>query len=101
MARTGGRAPATRCGHQVPLDAHPAVLAVKPAPRRSEAAVARCVPRLRARGQGQGRTADLPLFRRTLVPTELPARAALTIPESNRCVRIVSSTLVAAPGPHR
>jgi integrase len=23
-------------------------------------------------GQGQGRTADLPLFRRTLVPTELP-----------------------------
>src|SRR5687767_5125909 len=26
-------------------------------------------------GQGRGRTADLPLFRRTLVPTELPARA--------------------------
>jgi pimeloyl-ACP methyl ester carboxylesterase len=25
------------------------------------------------RGQGRGRTADLPLFRRTLVPTELPA----------------------------
>jgi hypothetical protein len=24
------------------------------------------------RGQGRGRTADLPLFRRTLVPTELP-----------------------------
>ena len=23
-------------------------------------------------GQGQGRTADLPLFRRTLIPTELP-----------------------------
>ncbi|MCW2917211.1 MAG: hypothetical protein JWN52_5279, partial [Actinomycetia bacterium] len=25
-------------------------------------------------GQGRGRSADLPLFRRTLVPTELPAR---------------------------
>lgn len=25
-------------------------------------------------GQGRGRTADLPLFRRTLVPTELPGR---------------------------
>src|SRR5690606_20318063 len=25
-------------------------------------------------GQGRGRTADLPLFRRTLVPTELPAQ---------------------------
>ena len=31
--------------------------------------------RLAARGQGRGRTADLPLFRRTLVPTELPAQA--------------------------
>src|SRR6476619_8092188 len=27
----------------------------------------------RGGGQGRGRTADLPLFRRTLVPTELPA----------------------------
>mgnify|MGYP002715697247 CR=1 FL=1 len=27
-------------------------------------------------GQGRGRTADLPLFRRTLVPTELPGRKA-------------------------
>src|SRR6201996_8650493 len=27
-------------------------------------------------GQGRGRTADLPLFRRTLVPTELPDRGA-------------------------
>src|SRR6267154_2199997 len=26
-------------------------------------------------GQGRGRTADLPLFRRTLIPTELPDRA--------------------------
>ena len=25
-------------------------------------------------GQGRGRTADLPLFRRTLIPTELPDR---------------------------
>jgi hypothetical protein len=29
---------------------------------------------LRGGGQGQDRTADLPLFRRTLVPTELPDR---------------------------
>src|ERR1700729_2294543 len=29
-------------------------------------------------GQGRGRTADLPLFRRTLVPTELPDRAGTT-----------------------
>ena len=29
--------------------------------------------RQRVGGQGRGRTADLPLFRRTLVPTELPA----------------------------
>lgn len=28
-----------------------------------------------SRGQGQDRTADLPLFRRSLVPTELPGRA--------------------------
>ena len=27
---------------------------------------------IRGGGQGRGRTADLPLFRRTLVPTELP-----------------------------
>ncbi|MEY4323570.1 MAG: hypothetical protein RL410_1351, partial [Actinomycetota bacterium] len=27
-------------------------------------------------GQGQDRTVDLPLFRRTLVPTELPGRGA-------------------------
>src|SRR5699024_10490480 len=26
-------------------------------------------------GQGRGRTADLPIFSRTLVPTELPGRA--------------------------
>ena len=30
-------------------------------------------PLVRGGGQGRGRTADLPLFRRTLVPTELPA----------------------------
>jgi integrase len=27
-------------------------------------------------GQGRDRTGDLPLFRRTLVPTELPGRKA-------------------------
>jgi hypothetical protein len=30
------------------------------------------------RGQGRGRTADLPLFRRTLVPTELPDRGRVS-----------------------
>ncbi len=30
-------------------------------------------PQISDGGQGRGRTADLPLFRRTLVPTELPA----------------------------
>ena len=34
-----------------------------------------------AGGQGRGRTADLPLFRRTLVPTELPGQATETIQE--------------------
>ena len=43
-----------------------------------------------ARGQGRGRTADLPLFRRTLVPTELPARARRTIQEPGQCSRAVS-----------
>jgi hypothetical protein len=35
---------------------------------------------LKSGGQGRGRTADLPLFRRTLIPTELPdlARSAGT-----------------------
>jgi hypothetical protein len=31
-------------------------------------------PQARMGGQGQDRTADLPLFRRTLIPTELPDR---------------------------
>src|ERR1700704_326690 len=34
--------------------------------------------RRRVGGQGRGRTADLPLFRRTLVPTELPALSSET-----------------------
>jgi hypothetical protein len=33
------------------------------------------LPLVRFGGQGRGRTADLPLFRRTLIPTELPGRA--------------------------
>src|SRR5215471_16656672 len=32
----------------------------------------RASAQVRSGGQGRGRTADLPLFRRTLVPTELP-----------------------------
>jgi hypothetical protein len=32
---------------------------------------------IRSGGQGRGRTADLPLFRRTLVPTELPDLAVM------------------------
>src|SRR6476646_4057903 len=35
-------------------------------------------------GQGRDRTGDLPLFRRTLVPTELPGRRALMKPEVPR-----------------
>ena len=42
----------------------------------SESSQALCL--LRTSGQGQGRTADLPLFRRTLIPTELPDRAGVT-----------------------
>ena len=42
-------------------------------PQRTRAAF----PLLRAGGQGRGRTADLPLFRRTLIPTELPDRAGV------------------------
>src|SRR5580692_10500815 len=34
----------------------------------------RVYPQVRNGGQGRGRTDDLPLFRRTLVPTELPDR---------------------------
>ena len=37
--------------------------------------VRRLADATRRGGQGRGRTADLPLFRRTLVPTELPDRA--------------------------
>ena len=40
-------------------------------------------PAASARGQGRGRTADLPLFRRTLVPTELPARARETLQQGS------------------
>src|SRR6476469_6127587 len=58
-------------------------------------------------GQGRGRTADLPLFRRTLVPTELPAQArrnstTTPAPSSNRSHSppIVRDVLV-APGPRK
>ena len=37
--------------------------------------VRRLADATKSSGQGRGRTADLPLFRRTLVPTELPDRA--------------------------
>ena len=32
-------------------------------------------------GQGRGRTADLPIFSRTLVPTELPGRVCYRGPD--------------------
>ena len=35
---------------------------------------------VRGGGQGRGRTADLPLFRRTLIPTELPDLALAPAP---------------------
>src|SRR5699024_7931959 len=55
----------------------------KPSPDRKETSPApqhggRCPAH--QRGQGRGRTADLPLFRRTLVPTELPGRAGQAMP---------------------
>jgi hypothetical protein len=39
-------------------------------------------------GQGRGRTADLPLFRRTLVPTELPAQ----VRHPERCLELAVLT---------
>src|SRR5216683_2812341 len=39
-------------------------------------------------GQGRGRTADLPLFRRTLIPTELPDLTRARVgPEAERSRR--------------
>ena len=40
-------------------------------------------------GQGRGRTADLPLFRRTLVPTELPDLAGIPM-SSNRIPAVLT-----------
>src|SRR3954452_2407375 len=48
-------------------------------PETTKPQVRQCLTCGSARGQGRGRTADLPLFRRTLVPTELPARADETL----------------------
>src|SRR4051812_26061266 len=53
-------------------------------------------PRLSARGQGRGRTADLPLFRRTLVPTELPARAPETLQQGHPRTSIGAARLRAS-----
>ena len=46
----------TRPKHKIPTKAHKGLVAQSH----------------KTRGQGRGRTADLPLFRRTLIPTELP-----------------------------
>jgi hypothetical protein len=51
----------------------------QPGPETTKPQVRHCLTCGSARGQGRGRTADLPLFRRTLVPTELPARADETL----------------------
>jgi hypothetical protein len=55
---------------QQPLIAGHATMASIPQKCRSEA--------IFSGGQGRGRTADLPIFSRTLVPTELPARGQTT-----------------------
>jgi hypothetical protein len=54
-----------------PSKAHVSKSVSKPEIKRYATAAS---PQLRMGGQGRGRTADLPLFRRTLVPTELPDR---------------------------
>ena len=41
-------------------------------------------------GQGRDRTGDLPLFRRTLVPTELPGPKTTGAPGEHRMRRYVS-----------
>ena len=40
-------------------------------------------------GQGRDRTGDLPLFRRTLVPTELPGRKAMA--EDQYCLAVMAT----------
>ena len=62
MGIPGCRRP--RPKHKIPTKAHKRLLAW----------------RHKTRGQGQGRTADLPLFRRTLIPTELPDLGWVMIP---------------------
>ena len=48
-------------------------------------------------GQGRGRTADLPIFSRSLVPTELPGRAPK--PYNSRSVAAESHTRVGRRAP--
>jgi pimeloyl-ACP methyl ester carboxylesterase len=52
------------------------------------------------RGQGRGRTADLPLFRRTLVPTELPAPVGTGRVYRRLTVAAGVLALLAAAGAH-
>jgi hypothetical protein len=54
--------------------------------------------RLLGCGQGRGRTADLPLFRRTLVPTELPAQAGETLQQRSRRAEFRRRTGLATAG---
>ena len=50
----------------------PTIGSAENSPRPSSSV--QCIARNAASGQGRDRTGDLPLFRRTLVPTELPGR---------------------------
>ena len=73
-----------RCPNSCPNSGHEAVnpgvsrpFAVigERTPRRTKPQVTRAMTCGSESGQGRGRTADLPIFSRTLVPTELPGRA--------------------------
>src|SRR3954447_18662715 len=67
-------------------------------PETTKPQVRQCLTCGSARGQGRGRTADLPLFRRTLVPTELPARADETLQQRHGGAGIGRSGPLLVPG---
>ena len=55
-----------------PLAVNETEMRLQAACRNLETITGRVYAQVRGGGQGRGRTADLPLFRRTLIPTELP-----------------------------
>src|SRR3954451_9604744 len=67
-------------------------------PETTKPQVRECLTCGSARGQGRGRTADLPVFRRTLVPTELHARADETLQQRHGGAGIGRSRPRLVPG---